>query len=66
MRDSPGTEGSPAHKSPVSDGIKNKLKSRTHLPSLSLKLAANVRGASDPELGGIVTFFMARSQSHVG
>ena len=34
---------SSAHKSPVSDGIKNKLKSRTHLLSVSLKLAANVR-----------------------
>ena len=56
-----------AHKSPVSDGIKNKLKSRTHLPSLSLKLAANVRRA-DPE-GHQVWFrhiFEARSQSHVG
>ena len=46
LRDTlPAPRGSPAHKSPVSDGIKNKLKSRTHLPSLSLKLAANVKRA---------------------
>ena len=45
LQDTPGTS---ALKSPVSDGIKNKLKSRTHLPSLSLKVAANVRRA-DPE-----------------
>ena len=38
---------STAHKSPVSDGIKNKLKSRTHLLSVSLKLAANVRKAAN-------------------